>query len=54
MNKAKEMTKYAVVGKHKTGYWEAIALHSMSRIGGLYDTEIEAIKVANAAGYVVG
>ena len=45
--------KTAVVHKHKTGLWEAIADDTGNRIGGLYETELDAYKAANWAGYVV-
>jgi hypothetical protein len=45
--------KKATVYKDKTGYWVAIAHDTNEKIGGFHNTEFEAYKAANAAGYIV-
>lgn len=45
--------KEAIVYKRKSGLWAAEERDSRRRIGGLYDTEMEAYRVANNAGYLV-
>lgn len=45
--------KKATVCKDRTGYWTAYARDTGENIGGLHNTELEAYKAANAAGYIV-
>ncbi len=45
--------KKATVCKDRTGYWVAIAHDTDEKIGGLHNTELDAYKAANRAGYVV-
>ena len=45
--------KKATVCKDKTGYWVAIAHDTGEKLGGLHNSELDAYKAANWAGYVV-
>lgn len=45
--------KTAIVGKDRTGLWVAVDEKTNEKIGGYHDTELEAYKAANRAGYIV-
>jgi len=45
--------RIAYVYKLRSGYWVAVVDKTGERIGGLYDTELDAYKAAARAGYVV-
>ena len=45
--------KKAYVYIHKSGWWVAEAKDTHELIGDFYDTELEAYKAANRAGYIV-
>jgi len=49
----REKEKKAIVCKDSTGYWVAIARDTDEKLGGLQDSELDAYKAANAAGYLV-
>lgn len=45
--------KEAIVYKHRSGWWAIKCRETGRKIGGLCDTEAEAIREANAEGYIV-
>jgi hypothetical protein len=45
--------KRATVCKDKTGYWVVTAHDTGERIGGFYNSELQAYKAANLFGYIV-
>ena len=47
-----DQPKTAWVYKHRTGWWAVKDNVTGQRVGGLFETELEAMKYANAQGYI--
>jgi len=45
--------KEAIVVKDRSGWWAVKDRATLKRVGGLYDTELQAYQAANRAGYIV-